>query len=313
MQGIPCELRGASVLVTGGAGFIGGHLVERLKGEVDVTVFDKVWPANAGFESSPVEYVRGDIRDQKVLERLMENVDVVFHLAALVSVPESIESPERSHSTNVEGTLYVLEAARKHDTRVVFASSAAIYGEPKYLPIDEMHPTEPTSPYGFHKLDADQYVRWYHQNYGLETVVLRYFNVYGPGQTGGAYAGVISTFIEQALAGEPITVHGDGEQTRDFVFVDDVVDTNMSAAVTENIGEAYNVATGESISIRELAELILELTDSASEIRHVTPREGDIDRSNASIEKSVEMLDFEPVSTLDDGLEQTIRWFDRDP
>lgn len=159
------------------------------------------------------------------------------------------------------------------------------------------------------KLTADHYARLYHEHYGLDTVALRYFNVYGPGQIGGDYAGVISVFIEQALAGEPITVHDDGEQTRNFVFVEDIVDANLQAAETECVGEAYNVGTVESISIRGLAELIQRLTDSNSEIIHTDAREGDIEHSEADISKSRDNFDYEPEISLCEGLEQTIEWW----
>jgi UDP-glucose 4-epimerase len=203
----------------------------------------------------------------------------------------------------------VLEAARKTDTRVVLASSAAIYGHPESTPIDEAHPLDPTSPYGLDKLTADQYTRLYNDLYGLDTVSLRYFNVYGPGQTGGDYAGVITVFIEQALNDDPITVHGDGDQTRDFVFIEDIVQANLLAAKTEHVGAAYNIGTGESITIRELAELIRDITNSDSEIVHTEPRDGDIEHSKADISKATEQLDFEPTVSLREGLKRTIDWY----
>ncbi|WP_119821853.1 NAD-dependent epimerase/dehydratase family protein [Halalkaliarchaeum desulfuricum] len=221
-----------------------------------------------------------------------------------------METPHESHTINATGTLNVLDAAREHDVRVVVASSAAIYGHPEDTPIDESHPKEPTSPYGLDKLTADHYTRLYHDLYDLDTVALRYFNVYGPGQTGGDYAGVVSVFIEQALAGDDITVHGEGDQTRDFVFVEDVVRANLAAARTDHVGEAYNVGTGESVSIRELAELIQDLTDTDSDIVHTDPREGDIDHSRADISTARAKLDFEPTVSLREGLERTIEWFE---
>ncbi|MFC6719910.1 NAD-dependent epimerase/dehydratase family protein [Natrialbaceae archaeon GCM10025810] len=167
----------------------------------------------------------------------------------------------------------------------MLASSAAVYGHPQSIPITEADANEPTSPYGLDKLASDHYARLDHDLYGLETVALRYFNVYGPGQVAGDYSGVISVFIDQALSGEEITIHGDGEQTREFVYVDDVVQANVKAATTDAVGEAYNIGTGESVTIRELAELIQDITDTDADIVHTEARPGDIDHSEADISK----------------------------
>ena len=302
-------LAGRSVLVTGGAGFIGSRLTNTLVDNTDVTVYDSLTTGDRATVPEKAALIEADIREEATLEGAIADADVVFHEAALVSVAQSIEAPRASHSTTATGTLNVLEAARKHDTSVVLASSAAIYGQPETIPIDEAHPKTPTSPYGLDKLAADHYARLYHEHYGLETIALRYFNVYGPGQTGGDYAGVISVFIEQALNGEPITVHGDGTQTRDFVFVEDVVEANLVAARTTHVGEAYNIGTGESVTIRELAELIRDITDAESEIVHTEPRDGDIEHSEADISKATEQLEFEPTVPLREGLERTIEWY----
>ncbi len=302
------ELSNQHVLVTGGAGFIGSRLVHRLTPDIDVVVFDSLTTGTRDRLPESVSLVEGDIRDQEALEATVRDADVVFHQAALVSVGASVEDPSRSHDINVEGTLNVLEAARRHDARVVLASSAAIYGHPETIPVSETHSKEPTSPYGLDKLACDHYARLYHDLYELETVALRYFNVYGPGQTGGQYAGVMSVFIEQALASESLTVDGDGEQTRDFVFVDDVVEANLLAAQTEAVGEAYNVGTGSSISIRELAELVRDLGDSGADIVHRDPRPGDIEHSEADISQARETLGYEPTVSISEGLERTIEW-----
>ncbi len=300
-----------SILVTGGAGFRGSHLTSALVEDNDVTVFDALTTGDEANLPDGVTLIEGDVRDTAALEAAITDVDTVFHEAALVSVARSVEAPAESHSSTAAGTLTVLEAARKADARVVLASSAAIYGHPEYTPVDESHPKTPTSPYGLDKLAADHYARLYHEHYGLETVSLRYFNVYGPGQTGGDYAGVISVFIEQALNEEPITVHGSGDQTRDFVFVDDVVNANLLAAETDRVGTAYNVGTGESVTIRELAELIREIAGSESDIVHTEPREGDIDRSEADIELIRDGLGYAPTVSLRDGLERTVEWWKR--
>jgi UDP-glucose 4-epimerase len=220
-----------------------------------------------------------------------------------VSVQRSVDDPVDSHETNIDATLRLLEHARKENARFVFASSAAIYGTPESIPIEESDPKRPTSPYGLEKYTADQYCRLYNDLYGVETVVLRYFNVYGPRQRGGQYSGVIDAFLEQADRGDEITVHGDGEQTRDFIHVDDVVAANCLAAVNGTPGEAYNVGTGESISILDLAELVRETIDTKSDIVHVKAREGDIERSRSSIEKIQDELGFEPQRSLGTEIE----------
>lgn len=314
---MPNSLSNKSMLVTGGAGFIGSHVCKSLvekhdTNNIDITVLDNLSAGTPDRLPDAVRLLEGDVRDPAVVEEAVTAADIVFHLAGLVSVDRSVETPPASHSTNATGTLNVLEAARGTNTRVVFASSAAIYGYPESTPIAETHPLAPTSPYGLDKLTADHYTRLYSDLYDLETIALRYFNVYGPGQTGGDYAGVITVFIDQALAGEPITIHGEGSQTRDFVFVNDVVRANFQAAtITDEsaLGGAYNIATGESITIRELAEHIQDITDTGSDIVHIDPRDGDIDKSRADIGKAKMHLDYEPETSLEDGLERTIEWY----
>jgi UDP-glucose 4-epimerase len=298
-----------SILVTGGAGFIGSHLVHSLATNNHITVYDSLTTGSRTRVPEEVTFVEADIRDGSTLKQTIAEKDIVFHEAALVSVAESIETPTESHANTVTGTLNVLEAAREHDIKVIIASSAAIYGHPEHTPIDELHPKEPTSPYGLDKLTADHYTRLYHDLYDVDAIPLRYFNVYGPGQTGGDYAGVITIFIEQALNNDPITVQGDGSQTRDFVFVEDVVQANIEGARSEHVGEAYNVGTGESVSIRELAELIQEITDTNADIIHTDPREGDIDHSEADISKIQSKLNYEATVSLREGLERTIEWY----
>lgn len=303
------RLSDQSILITGGAGFIGSHLTNTLIIDNNVTVYGSLTTGSRTSIPEEATLIEADIRDEQTLTQAAADVDIVFHEAALVSVGQSIETPGESHSTTATGTVNVLEAARKTDTRVVLASSAAIYGHPESTPIDEAHPLDPTSPYGLDKLTADQYTRLYNDLYSLDTVSLRYFNVYGPGQTGGDYVGVITVFIEQALNDDPITVHGDGNQTRDFVFIEDIVQGNLLAAKTEHVGAAYNIGTGESITIRELAELIRDITNSDSEIVHTDPRDGDIEHSKADISEATEQLAFEPTVSLREGLERTIEWY----
>ncbi|MFB6353105.1 MAG: NAD-dependent epimerase/dehydratase family protein [Halobacteriales archaeon] len=302
-------LAGATVLVTGGAGFIGSHLVDALVGDNAVRVLDDLSAGDRQRLPDAAALVEGDVRDPATVREAAAGADVVFHEAALVNVERSVEDPGESQAVNVGGTLNVLEAARETGARVVLASSAAIYGRPERLPVAEDDPKRPRSPYGLDKLAADHYARLYHELYGVETVALRYFNVYGPRQTGGPYSGVIGIFTRQALSGEPVSVHGDGTQTRDFVHVDDVVRANLAAATADAAGVAVNVATGASVTVRELAERIVELAGSDSAITHVEPREGDVDRSRADVSRAAEVLGYAPSVELDDGLADYIEWY----
>jgi UDP-glucose 4-epimerase len=293
---------GKRVLVTGGAGFVGSHLARTLAPDNEVRVIDDLSSGQAATVPDGVEFVEGDLRDPDALDAAMSGVDVVFHQAGMVSVPESVEHPQESHARNATATLALLERARREDARVVAASSVAIYGHPESVPVDEDHPVDPTTPYGVDKLALDAYVRLYNDLYGLETVALRYFNVYGPGQGGGHYSGVIDVFMEQALSGQSITVEGDGEQTRDFVHVSDVVRANLAAARTDHVGRAFNVGTGESTSINDLARAVQSATGLGTEVVHVDARPDDIRRSRADISRARERLGFDPRIDLETGL-----------
>ena len=295
-------LRDETVLITGGAGFVGGHIADALVADNDVRILDDLSTGDRETVPQDAELIEGDIRDGDALDAAMEGVDVVFHQAALVSVARSIEEPTRSNRINAAATVELLERAREEDARVVAASSAAIYGDPESVPVSEEDRKTPSSPYAIDKLSLDHYVRTYADLYDLDTVALRYFNIYGPGQQAGDYSGVISVFLDQARSGEPITVHGDGEQTRDFVHISDVVDANLAAATTEHTGRAYNVGTGSSTSIRELAETIRDVVGSDSEIVHTDPRPGDVRHSCADISRAREELGFDPTTSLEDGL-----------
>lgn len=303
-------LRDRSVLVTGGAGFIGGYLVDALIDDNDVRVLDNGRTGDLASVPEEAELVEGDVRDADAVDRAAEGVDVVFHEAAVISVAESVEKPVESNDVNLSGTLTVLEAARREDARFVFASSAAVYGRPEHVPVVEDDPTEPLSPYGLQKLASDRYARMYADLYGLEVVPLRYFNVYGPGQTGGDYAGVITAFLDRLRAGKPPVIHGDGSQTRDFVHVSDIVRANLLAATTDATGEAYNVATGEAITVRELADLLVDVTGVDVEPEHGPEREGDIDESRADVSKARDRLGYEPETTLRAGLTDLVERID---
>ncbi len=296
-------LQNKRILVTGGAGFIGSHIVDAVRRENEVIVFDNLSTGSTDRVPPDVEFIEGDIRDRDQLSEAMSGVDIVFHEAAIVSVEYSVENPEVTQAVNARATIQLLELARNEEARVVFASSAAVYGHPESVPISETDPVTSSSPYGLSKLTADQYVQLYAELYNLETVALRYFNVYGPRQTGGDYSGVINVFFEQARNGGSITVHGKGTQTRDFIHVDDIVQANLRAAVHGEPGAVYNIGTGESITILELAKLIREIVGNLSvEIDHISPREGDIEKSQANIKRAKTALGFVPTVRLQDGL-----------
>lgn len=292
-----------NVLVTGGAGFIGRHLVSALATDNDVHILDS---ASAGDLPTGISYQQGDVRNLGSVEGLAKEKDIIFHLAAVVDVAESIADPRRAHEINDVGTINVLEAARKHDCRVVLASSAAVYGEPSTIPIHETDSLHPTSPYGLQKLTADHAARLYGELYGLHCVALRYFNVYGPGQNNGHYAGVIETFLSRASAEKPIQIYGDGQQTRDFIHVADIVRANIRAATIDRTARSYNVGTGNAVTIAELATKIRTHCRSNSPIVYADRRAGDIRHSRADTQRAQEELGFEAKIDLDDGLKSLV-------
>lgn len=296
------DVSGRTVLVTGGAGFVGSHIADALVADNEVRVLDDFSSGSPANVPSEADVIEGDIRDSGVLDAATEGIDLIFHQAGLVSVTKSVERPRESHAINADATIDLLECARRGDARVVLASSSAIYGHPESVPICESDPKEPTSPYGADKLTLDHYARLYADLYDLETVPLRYFNVYGPRQSAGDYSGVIAIFLDQARRGEPITIEGDGTQTRDFVHVSDVVRANLLAATTDEVGLPINVGTGRHTSILELAEAVREVVGSDSELVHVDPRPGDIEHSCADVSRARRVLGFEPRVELDEGL-----------
>jgi len=303
-------------LVTGGAGFIGSNLVERLvDASVQVKVLDNL---SSGFLQNlepfqeHIDFKEGDVRDMATLQEIMADVEVVFHQAALVSVPQSIEDPIETAMVNDLGTLNVLEAARHSGVRrVVFASSCAVYGDLPQLPKREEMETKPLSPYAASKLHGEVYARLYGDLYGLETVCLRYFNVYGPRQDPGSpYSGVISIFMDKAARGESPTIYGDGNQYRDFVYVVDVVQANMLAAQRQNIsGVVINLGTGKSVTVNSLWKNISELAGVQDEPKRADSRPGDIRQSVAEISRAQELLGFKPRYSLEEGLRLTWEWY----
>jgi UDP-glucose 4-epimerase len=299
------------VLITGGCGFIGSHLVEHLQGKAELRVLDNLRTCRRrNLEGFQVEFIQGSIMDAGLVRRAMEGVDYVFHLAALVSVPESVARPHECVELNVIGLLHVLEAAAQAGVRkVCFASSAAIYGNNPTVPKHEEMRPEPRSPYAVTKLDGEYYCQQYAVSGRLETVALRFFNVFGPRQDpAGAYAAAVPIFIQRALADQPLTIYGDGGQTRDFVYVKDVVGACFFAATTSGLSGVFNTGYGGEITVRALAERIIALAGSRSEIVHAPERPGDVRHSRANVDR-LRAAGFTPSGTLEQGLEETLAHF----
>jgi nucleoside-diphosphate-sugar epimerase len=297
-------------LITGGCGFIGSHLAEALVAEgVDVRVLDNFSsgkPENLKGFGSGIEVIRGDIRDPVAFRDAVKGVDHIFHEAALVSVSVSVEQPAENDAINIRGTLNVLQAAREANVkRVVLASSAAVYGNNPELPKRETMLPEPESPYALGKLAGEYYLKLFSRLYGVETVSLRYFNVFGPRQDGKSmYSGVISRFADDIRQGRAPTIFGDGGQTRDFVYVKDIVQANLLAMRTPSAGkgEIFNVATGRQISLLQLWETLKKITGSTLAPQFRDARAGDIRHSLADISKIQTSLGYEPEFSLEDGL-----------
>jgi nucleoside-diphosphate-sugar epimerase len=305
-----------SALVTGGAGFIGSHLVEALvAGGCRVTVLDDL---SSGRESNleavagRIMIVRGSICDRGIVEKAAAGCEVVFHLAAVVSVPKTVDDPLGSAAVNETGSLNVLEAARGAQARrLVFASSSAVYGDDPTLPKREEMPPKPLTPYAVQKLVVEYYLRVYQSLYGLETVGLRFFNVFGPRQDPSSpYSGVISIFMNKALNGEFPVIYGDGCQSRDFVFVGDVVQALISAAKSASApGKVFNVGTGKSLTISGLWEMIAALSGCGAKPVNKPSRPGDIPHSLSAIDSAAAELGFVPRVSLESGLGLTLDWY----
>jgi len=305
-----------NALVTGGAGFIGSHLVEALiSAGCRVAVLDNLSSgktANLKHLAGQISFFQEDIRNRKVLADAIEGCEVVFHLAAVVSVPQTVENPVDSAAVNDSGTLYVLDAARqKKVKRFVFSSSCAVYGDDPRLPKRENMAPRPLSPYAVQKLAAEYYARVYYDLYGIETVVLRYFNVYGPRQDPlSPYSGVISIFMTKALQNQPAVIYGNGDQSRDFIYVQDVVKANLLSAAAENAaGRIMNIGSARAVRINQLWQTICALSGRSLESRHVSKRPGDINESLAGMATARELLGFECEVSLEDGLERTFEWY----
>ncbi|HTX91062.1 MAG TPA: SDR family oxidoreductase [Anaerolineales bacterium] len=303
-------------LVTGGAGFIGSHIVEELlRGGHSVRVLDNFSSGrreNLHLFRGDLEILEGDLRDPQAVKAAVRDVEFVFHLAAFVSVPQSMSDPETCFAINAGGTVTLLEAARQAEVRkVVLSSSTAVYGDTDRFPTDETTPLLPLSPYAVSKQVNELYARLYTRVFHLPVVALRYFNVYGPRQRPDSdYAAAIPIFIRRLVAGQPLTIYGDGKQSRDFIFVKDVVRANWLAAQSEAAGEAFNVCTGRETSLLDLMEELSEIAPHQPEVRFEAPRPGDIYRSAGSPEKAAAGLGFRAEVSLADGLAQTVEWME---
>lgn len=303
-------------LVTGGAGFIGSHLVDALVAVGSrVTVLDNLSTGdlqNIKHHGNKIEFVEGDIRDADILDQVTTECDVVFHQAALVSVTQSVQDPSFSCEVNGLGTVRVLDAARKKGVRrVIMASSSAVYGDDPQMPKTENMPPSPLSPYAVQKLTGEYYAAVFGGLYGLETVCLRYFNVFGPRQDPSSpYSGVISIFMNKAAMAQTPTIYGDGSQSRDFVYVKDIVEANLLAATQPMAaGCVFNVGTGSSIQILNLWQLICELSDIKIDPVFAPPRAGDIHESIADISEIEKKLGYHPQIRLRQGLIDTLAWY----
>lgn len=298
------------VLITGGAGFIGSHIAEYFQGKAEVRVLDNL---RTGYRSNldglDVEFIEGDIRDRVAVAKAMEDVDYVFHLAAMISVPESMTKITECIELNNTGMIIVLEEAAKAGVKkLCFSTSAAIYGNNPEVPKRETMFPEPMSPYAITKLDGEYYCGMFNQTGRLKTACLRYFNVFGPRQDpNSAYAAAIPIFTAKAVANEEITIYGDGEQTRDFIYVKDIVAANVFMAMNDFSG-VYNIAYGRKITINDLVSLIKKETNSSSNVNYLPERAGDVKHSMAAIDK-LKSTGFKPQHSFEEGLAATIAFF----
>jgi len=302
------------IVITGGAGFIGSNLAEELSKETDteiIIVDDLATGKTENFKkfNQNIKFVRGSITDLDLLKMIFEDVDYVFHQAAIPSVPRSIKDPIAANNANINGTLNVLVAAKDSSVKkVIYASSSSVYGDTPELPKREDMRANPKSPYAVTKLMGEYYCDVFNEVYGLNTVSLRYFNVYGPRQDPYSdYAAVIPRFINMVSENKPPVIYGDGEQTRDFTFVKDVVRANILAAKSDAKG-VYNIANGNRISINKLAEMIMKLMGKNLTPIHDAPREGDVKHSLGDISRAKKGLGYEPRYSLEEGLRETIEW-----
>jgi nucleoside-diphosphate-sugar epimerase len=305
------------VLVTGGAGFVGSHIASGLVASgARVRIIDDLstgYRQNIEEIGGDVDFVQGSLADEVAVKRALEDVEVVFHEAAIPSVPRSVEDPRQTHIACVDSTFNLLATARERNVRrIVYAASSSAYGDQPVLPKIEGMLPEPLSPYAVAKLVGEYYCQVFTRVYGLETISLRYFNVFGPRQDPSSqYSGVISRFISALYSGEQPVIYGDGEQSRDFTYVDNVVDANLKAAETSRgIGEVINIANGDRITLNELLRELKDLTGKTDVVAdYREPRRGDVRHSLADITRARDFLHFEPRVGLREGLQHTIEWW----
>ena len=303
-------------LVTGGAGFIGSHIVRRLVGEGElVRVVDNLTTGQSirlKTARDSIEFVEGDLADEQVSDEVVRDVDYVLHQAAVPSVQRSVYDPIGTNRANVNATLNLLESCRKAGVRrLVYAASSSAYGDTEVLPKAEEMSPNPLSPYALQKLVGERYCKLYYDLYGLETVSLRYFNVFGPGQDPHSeYSAVIPKFITKLLAKEPITVYGDGEQSRDFTYVDNVVEANLLALrATDAPGNVCNIGCGEHITLNKLIRLLEEILGVKANVNYTDPKAGDVRHSLADITRARRLLGYEPKVMVKEGLRRTVQAF----
>ena len=306
-----------TVLITGGAGFIGSHIASAvLQSGARVRVLDDLSTGhreNIDEIGGAVDFIHGSVADEDLLAKVLDGVEVVFHEAAIPSVPRSVEAPRQSHIASVDGTFSLLLAARdKKVRRVVYAASSSAYGDQPTLPKSEQMLPDPLSPYAVAKLVGEYYCQVFTRVYGLETVSLRYFNVFGPRQDPGSqYSGVVSRFISALLSGEQPVIYGDGEQSRDFTYIENVVAANLSAAEAKDAaGKVINIANGERITLNQLLAELKELTGNHDvKVKYLEPRVGDVRHSLADISLARQLLNYESKVDLREGLQRTIDWW----
>ena len=315
-----------NILVTGGAGFIGGHLAKAfVDAGHDVTTLDIMEPfydlglkehnievarQRAAETDGSYEFIEGSTTDKELVDEIVEDIDIIHHQAAQAGVRASVENPTKVTEYNINGAQTILEAARNHDvTRVVNASSSSVYGKPEYLPYDEAHPNEPVSPYGASKLAVEHYMRVYNEVYGLPTVSLRYFTVYGPRMRPNM---AISNFVSRCMRGQSPEIYGDGTQTRDFTYIADVVDANHSL-LTDNSadGETMNIGSTDNIDITTLAEVVRDEINPTLDIEYTEARDGDAEHTHADISKASELIGYEPSRDIREGVSEFIEWYEQ--
>jgi UDP-glucose 4-epimerase len=307
------------ILITGGAGFIGSHLCDKYtKGGNIVICLDNFMSGNLTNIRHLLSYknfklINGDVRDFDLLEKIITDVEVIFHLAAQIHVDRSIIEPKLTYDINISGTQNILELARRYDIRkVIHASTSEVYGTAQYTPMDEKHPLNAPHPYGASKIAADRMCYAYKQTYGIDIAIMRLFNVFGPKQRDTGYGGVISIFVRRALSSMPPIIYGDGKQTRDYTYIEDALSAYDTVLNYDGVLEGpINFGTGTEVKIIDLANKIIKLTGQQGKLKpvHVEPRPGEVQRLIADISEAKKLLKWEPKCTLEEGLERFIDWY----